>query len=592
MAGRRRTAPAPQAPAAPNGPPPPPPPAVDPVAEFARAVVEGRRVAGPSVRAACRRHLDDLEHALARGWVFDQARATRALRFFPTILRLNGGRFEGQPFALADWQAFAVGSLFGWIGTADGRRRFRRAYMETGKGSGKSPLAAGIGLMMLVADGEPRSEIYAAASKKEQALVMFRDAVAMVQLSPTLSERLRVIGGVNPWNIIFGGSFFRPIASDEQQSGPRPHGVLIDELHEHRDDTVIELLSAGFKFREQPLLLAITNAGVDRTSVCWQYHQHALHVAAGVLEDDRFFSYVCDLDEGEDPLEDESCWIKTNPSLGVTIGLDYLRDQVHAARQMPAKESKVRRLHFCQWVDAASPWISGDAWRACERDLGAPMDAADIFAERDVILAVDLSATTDLTALAIVAEDASGWIDAAVEFWTPGDTLAARSERDSVPYELWRDQGWLHALPGQTIDYDDIARRIDALLKAGLRVRSLVFDRYRMGFLRRALEALGLTLPLLEHPQGFVKIKATALWMPQSINELEAAVLQRTLRVVRNPVLTWNSASAVVVKDEQESRVFSKRRSTGRIDGLVALAMGVGAVKAPAESFDVEAWIA
>jgi phage terminase large subunit-like protein len=259
---------------------------------------------------------------------------------------------------------------------------------------------------------------------------------------------------------------------------------------------------------------------------------------------------------------------------------------------MPAKESKVRRLHFCQWVDAASPWISGDAWRACEHDLGGAVDVAQVFADRDVVLAVDLSATTDLTALAIVAEGAEGVIDAAVEFWTPGDTLAVRAERDSVPYELWRDQGWLHVQPGQTIDYDDIARFIDRLLREGLRVRALVFDRYRMMFLRRALETLGLTMPLLEHPQGFVKVKSTALWMPQSINELEAAVLEGTLRVVRNPVLTWNSASAVVVKDDQESRVFSKRRSTGRIDGLVAIAMGVGAIKAPAEVFDVEAWIA
>jgi phage terminase large subunit-like protein len=585
MPGRRRTAPA----SAPAPPPPSPPPALDPVADFAHAVGAGRIVAGPSVRAACRRHLADLEHAAERGWHFDQARAARALRFFPKILRLNGGRFEGQPFELAGWQAFGVGSLFGWVG-ADGRRRFRRAYFETGKGSGKSPLAAGIGLLMLVADGESRAEVYAAASKKEQAQVLFRDAVAMIEQSPPLRERLRIIGGSNPWNIVVGGSFFRPIASDEKQSGPRPHCVLIDELHEHHDDTVIELLVAGFKSREQPLLVAITNAGVDRTSVCWQYHQHAINVAAGVLEDDRFFSFVCDLDAGEDPLEDEACWIKTNPSLGVTIGLDYLRDQVHAARQMPAKESKVRRLHFCQWVDAASPWISGEAWRACERE--AVPDALADFADRDVILSADLSTTTDLSALAIVAEDEAGWIDAAVEFWTPGDTLAARAERDVVPYELWRDQGWLHALPGSTIDYASIARRVDTMIRAGLRVRSFVFDRYRMPFLRREFEALGLALPLLEHPQGFVKVKSTALWMPQSINELETAVLEGTLRVARNPVLTWNSASAVVVKDEQESRVFSKRRSTGRIDGVVALAMAVGALKAPAEMLDVETWIA
>jgi phage terminase large subunit-like protein len=567
----------------------PPPAVADPVTDFARAVIAGAIVAGPSVRASARRHLADLELAAGRGWRFDPERAGRALRFFPTILRLNSGKFEGLPFALAPWQAFVVGSLFGWVGTADARRRFRVAYVETGKGSGKSPLAAGIGLYMLVADGEARSEVYAAASKLDQARVLFRDAVAMAKISPALKGRLRVIGGANPWNIVFGDSYFRPIASDEKQSGPRPHGALVDELHEHRSSDVIDMLQAGVKFRENPLLFAITNAGVDRTSVCWQYHTHGLRVADGTLEDDRFFSYVCDLDKDEDPLEDEAVWIKTNPSLGVTIQADYLRDQVRQAKQMPAKESKVRRLHFCQWVDAASPWISGETWRECEVDAGA--DLAEAFGDRAVILAADLSATTDLTALAAACEDGD-MIEAAVEFWTPGDTLAARAERDAVPYELWRDQGHLHALPGSTIDYAHLARRIDELAKV-LQIKAFVFDRYRMSFLRRELDALGLNeLPLIEHPQGFVKVKTTALWMPQSINELEKAVLEHRLRVARNPVLTWNSASAVVMKDEQESRIFSKRRSTGRIDGLVALAMAVGALKSPAGTLDVAAWIA
>lgn len=602
MPARRRAAAAPAPSAAP--PPAPPPALADPVTDFARAVGAGTIVAGPSVRASCRRHLADLEHASERGWRFDLARADRALRFFPRVLKLNAGQFEGIPFALEPWQAFIVGSLFGWVG-ADGRRRFRVAYVETGKGSGKSPLAAGVGILMLVADGEARAEVYAAASKLDQARILFRDAVAMAK-HPPLDARLRVIGGSSPHNIVFGDSFFRPLASDDQQSGPRPHCALIDELHEHQDDTVIELAQAGFKFRQQPLMFAITNAGVDRNSVCWNYHQHAHHVARGTLEDDRFFSYLCDLDEGEDPLEDERCWIKTNPSLGVTIQRDYLADAVRAARQMPSKESRVRRLHFCQWVDAASPWISGEAWRACEHEA-APSDEAllEVFGEREVMLALDLSATTDLSALAIVGEDeADGALDAVVEFWTPADTLAVRAERDKVPYELWRDEGWLHALPGPVIDYAAIARRIDELARL-LRVKAFVFDRYRMSFIRPHLAALGLALPLLEHPQGFAKVKAPAratagaspvqveaLWMPQSIGELEAAVLEGRLRVARNPVLTWNSASAVVLKDEQENRIFSKRRSIGRIDGIVALAMGVGAARAPAEAMDLETWIA
>jgi phage terminase large subunit-like protein len=583
-----RTTSQPAAKAPPHAPPPPAARQGDAVTAYARAVLAGDIVAGPHVRDAARRHLDDLEHAAARGWRFDLQRAARAIEFFAKLLRLNAGEFEGRPFVLEPWQCFIVGSLFGWV-DAQGWRRFRVAYVETGKGSGKSPLAAGIGLLMMIVDGESRAEIYSAASSMDQAKILFRDAVAMVQLSPALVERVRVIGGTNPWNLVFGSSFFRPIASAEKrQSGPRPHCALVDELHEHASDVVLELLRAGFKFRRQPLLFAITNAGVDRHSVCWQYHDKAIKVAARMLEDDRLFSYVCALDEGEDPLLDERCWIKTNPSLGVTIREDYLRDQVREARQMPAKESKVRRLHFCQWVDAASPWISGEAWRARERE--APEDVLALFTDREVLLALDLSKTTDLSALAIAAEGADGSIDAAVEFWTPGDTLAARGEGDSVPYELWHAQGYLHALPGQTIDYAHLARRIDEIVKR-LRVRALVFDRYRMSFLRPKLAELGLELPLIEHPQGWIKVKDTSLWMPQSINELEAAILEARIRIVRNPVLTWNAASAVVLRDDQDSRVFSKRKSTGRIDGVVALAMVVGAIRAPSPVFDAAALI-
>jgi phage terminase large subunit-like protein len=559
----------------------------DPVTKYAKDVAAGRIVAGPYVRGACARHLDDMLHAKERGWTFDRVLLGRVLAFFSGVLRLNAGEFEGAPFHLSPWQAFIVGSLFAWV-DADGARRFRVCYIETGKGSGKSPLAAGIGLYMLLADNEPRSEVYAAASKKDQAMVLFRDAVAMVQLSPSIARRVRIIGGVHPYNISYtaAGSFFRAIASDDSQSGPRPHCALVDELHEHRDATVVEMLRAGFKGRRSPLLFMITNSGFDRESVCWRYHQHAISVSDRTLDDDRFFGFVCALDKGDDPFASPACWGKTNPNLGLSIRADYIADQVHEAKQMPAKESEVRRLHFCEWTDAASPWISGEAWRACEVE---PRPLEDAFAGLPVVLSVDLSQTTDLTALAVVADTEAG-IFGGVEFWTPADTLAARAERDGVPYPLWEKQGHIHTVPGSSLDYGPIALRI-AELASTLDVVALVFDRYRMMYLRKELDALGLSLNLVEHPQTFVRVKTSNLWMPHSINELERAILHKTLRVFRNPVLTWAAASAVAITDDQQSRMFSKRKSTGRIDGLVALTMGVGYLRAPVVEVDVAAMI-
>jgi hypothetical protein len=257
-------------------------------------------VAGPHVRNAALRHLADLEHAPGRGFTWNLEAAMGAVDFFPDVLRLNGGQFEGRPFELHPSQVFIVGSLFGWQ-RADDSRRFRRAYIEIGKGNGKSPLAAGIGMYCLLADGEPRAEIYAAASKMDQAKVLFRDAIAMYEQSPALYKRLIPSGSQDVWNLADpqSGSFFRPIASDRGQSGPRPSCALCDEVHEHRDGTMIEMLERGFKWRRQPLLVMITNSGTDRQSACWQEHLHAVRVAAGTMAPDDDATFI-----GE-PIDDQ-----------------------------------------------------------------------------------------------------------------------------------------------------------------------------------------------------------------------------------------------------------------------------------------------
>jgi len=548
----------------------------DPVTRYARDVLAQSIVAGPHVRDACRRHLSDLELATARGWRFDVEKVDRALSFFPAILRLNGGEFEGAAFALAPFQEFIVGSVFGWVDT-EGRRRFRVCYVETGKGNGKSPLAAGIGHYMLIADQEPRAEVYAAATKKDQAMILFRDAVAMVQLSPSLSSRITPIGGQNCWNLVYGGSFFRAISSDDGQSGPRPHCALIDEIHEHKDDVVIEMLRAGFKGRRQPLLFMITNSGSDRQSVCFRYHERAVNIAAGALQDDRFFSYVCAVDKDDKPLQDESCWPKANPNLDVTIDHDYLRDQVREALQMPAKEATVRRLHFCEWTESANPWISPEVWQAALRKF----DPEELLTGT-IHLGIDLSVVTDLTAIAIVQRrvDELGVTRyrAAVEFFAPAEGVVERSARDRVPFDQWIREGHLKTTPGADIKYSFLAQRLGEI-RARAHISQAAFDRYRIRELKKELEDQGIWITMVEHPQGTLRSTETDLYMPLSIEILESALLEKRIEICENPVLTWNAASAMTEADRQLNRVFTKRKSTGRIDGVVALAMAVGAAE-------------
>ena len=340
----------------------------NPVLEYAQAVAEGAEVAGPHVRAACLRHFKDLENGHERGLKFDLKKANAVISFFEKQLRLSGGQFEGMPFKLHPCQKFIVGSLFGWK-RADGTRRFRRVYIEQGKGNGKSPLIAGIGLYGMAADSEPGAEIYAAGSSMDQSRVLFNDAVRMVEQARTLKKKVTVHGRKRVDKLSMPkGAFFIPLTRETRRrgSGPRPHFALVDEVHELHDRQTIDMLERGFKFRRQPLLIMITNSGTDRNSVCFEEHTHAVRVAHGDIEDDAAFSYVCALDEKDDPILDRSCWKKANPLLGQIITEEYLAGVTKQARDIPGKLNGILRLHFCVWTDAETAWISREVWAKCE----------------------------------------------------------------------------------------------------------------------------------------------------------------------------------------------------------------------------------
>lgn len=556
----------------------------DRVTAFAKAVVARKIVAGPDIRNAGQRHLNDLKHGAKRGLVWDVDAANRAIGFCEEVLCLNGGEFEGEPFLLHPWQAFIIGSLFGWK-TKDGWRRFRTAYIETAKGSGKSPLAAAIGLYGLVADGEARAEVYAAATKKDQAMILFRDAVAMVDQSPILAERIEKSGrGEKVWNLAHhgSGSFFRPISADDGQSGPRPHVALLDEIHEHKTRMVVDMMRAGTKSRRQALIVMITNSGHDRTTICYEYHEYGIAVCKEAKLDDAFFAFVCSLDEGDDPFKSEDCWPKVNPSLaygkkgdknGGVPGYKYLREQVTEAHGMPAKESTVRRLNFCQWVDAANPWISAEMWMGCERQFSLD----DLPMGEPCYGGLDLSGSRDLTALALYFPRLRR---ALVEFWTPKTSLHDRVRTDKVPYDVWLREGYIHAPEGMAVDYAAVAIRLGELA-VRFKIEAVAFDPYRIKYFQPELDAEGIAVPLISHGQGYYKASESGLWMPRSIEVMEKALTERTLEIMANPCLRWNAASAVLEADQKDNRIFAKRKSTGRIDGVVALAMAFGAADMP-----------
>ena len=555
-------------------------------------MVAGASVAGPLVRLACQRHLDDLVAVASarkiasaakrmKGAKADSARrakeearalkvgrglqwrpdlAARVFRFFECLSLASSEDIE-QPFVLEPWQKFIVGALFGWLGP-DGHRRFRRGYVEIGKGNGKTPMAAGIGLYGMLADGEADAEVYSAANGRDQAKICWQDAANFVDRSPALKRRTVL----HALNIAYPASrsFFRPVSSEGRGlDGKRVHIALIDELHEHPTDVVVDKMSAGTKGRRQALVFEITNSGYDRQSVCYRHHEYSVRVLEGRLQNDNWFAYIACLDEKDDPLEDEACWIKANPNLGVSITLKYLREQVEQARGMPAQRNIVLRLNFCVWTESATQWIPNKAWDEC----GEPVDL-DALEGRDCYGGLDLSTTTDITAFGMVfppKDEGERWKFAA-KFWIPGDNIHRRREKDGVPYDAWAKDGYVTPTEGNVVDYAFLRRDIIELGERFV-IKEIAFDRFNASQLVTELMADGFTM--VPFGQGFLSMSAPS-------KQFESMIVGRKCAHGNNPVLKWMAANVMAAQDPAGNIKPDKAKSKERIDGIVALIMALG----------------
>jgi phage terminase large subunit-like protein len=550
-------------------------PTPDPVTKYCNDVLAGRIVAGGLARKACQRHLDDMRDGPERGLSWDKDAALRAIRFFPDVLCLPE---IGTPFALEPWEQFVVGSLYGWKGP-DGYRRFRTAYVEVGKGNGKSPLAGGIGIYMLAADREREAQCFAAATTQEQAHILFQDAVKMVQGSPVLRSRITTSGTRKIFNLAHpaSGSFFRPISSEHKGlDGKRVHYAALDEIHEHPTSIVVDKMRAGTKGRRQALIFEITNSGYDRTSVCWNHHDYSRKVLEGVLENDSWFAYICGLDPCPDCLAagktqpDFSCkncddwrdpkiWPKANPNLGVSISHKYLEEQVAEAIGMPSKENIVKRLNFCIWTEQSERWMPIDKWDAC----GAPF-SEDALRGEVCFGGLDLASTADFASFCRLfppTDEREAWA-ALWRFYIPEAKLEERIRKDpGHSWSVWKDQGLLCATPGNIIDYDFIRADIQELAEQCL-IQEIAFDRWNATQLVTQLGGDGFTM--VPTGQGFASMNAPT-------SELMKLVMGKQLMHGGNPVARWMASNAAVEIDSSGFIKLSKKKSADKIDGMAAL---------------------
>lgn len=556
---------------------PKPPVFGDPTTAYAEAVVAGEIIVGHLVRLACERHLADLADP-DNGLVFDLDAAGRALRFFGH-LRQSKGEWAGLPLVLQPWQEFILGNLFGWKQQADGLRRFRVAYVEVPRKNGKSLLAAGIGLYLAFYDGEGGAEVYCAATKLDQAKIVFSDARAIVLASSHMKRRITV-----PKTERAGGAMFdettrsklEPLGQDSDSlDGLNIHGVVVDELHAHKTRGMWDVLQTATGARRQPLTCAITTAGWNRHSVCYEQHAYGRQILDGVLRDDTFFAFIASWDEDDD-WEDEESWRKANPNYGVSVKPDDLRRKAEKAKQIPGEQNAFLRLHGDVWTEQETRWLDMGVW-----DENA--DKVDVVAlrGRPCFAGIDLSSTTDISAVELyfpnLGADAEGgdWLHF---YFVPKENMRRRAERDRVPYPLWAEQGLLTATPGNVVDYGYIREKLNVLLEAGFEIQEVAYDPWNATSLVTDLMSDGFKCVPVR--QGFASLTAPT-------KEFEKLLLGRKFRGLGHPVARWAASNVMVEQDAAGNLKPSKVKSTERIDPIVAMVLALDRATRQAENLSV-----
>ena len=548
------------------------------VESYARAVGAGEVVAGRLVRLMAERHLRDLATGADRGLVYDREAAERSFRFFESVLCFYEGEDAGKPFRLQPFQKFIVGSLRGWR-LADGTRRFRKAYIEMGKGNGKTPLAAGIGIEDLVVGSvkNPGSQIYSAAMTADAARLMYTDSRRMVEASPMLRSRLRANHEAISNHAT--ASYFKPVSGEANNlHGKRVRTALIDEIHAHPTNEVVDFMQKGTKGPGNRLILEITNSGHDRSTICWEHHQYSVRVLEQAIEDDGWFAFVCNLDvcaehvrqgkdqpqdgceTGCDQWDDPATWAKANPNLGVSVTVQYLAEQVREAKGIPSQQNATKRLNFCIWTESVSRWLDMEVWRA------APdRPALEDLEGRECFLALDLSSVSDLSAVALLFPDGEGGYDLHVRYWLPEAAVAKRRMRGDIPIDQWVQAGLITVCEGEIIDYDAIEAFI-VEANGRFAVRECAFDGWQAAQAATHLGAAGVEMVKLA--QGFGTYT-------EPMKEFERLLKMGKLRHGGDPVLTWMASNVSVEQGANLTRRPSRAKSVDKIDGIVASLMAM-----------------
>lgn len=486
------------------------------------------------------------------------SRADLAVQFFGA-LRQTKGKWAGQPLDLLPWQEKIIRDLFGTL-RPDGKRQYRTAYIEVPRKAGKSTLSAAIALYLLF-EGEPGAEVYSAAADREQARIVFEQAKVMVESSPELSRYAETYR--NSIAVPALNASYKVLSADAPtKHGLNAHGIVFDELHAQPNRELWDVLTTSTGAREQPLVVAITTAGYDRESICYELHEYAVKVRDGVIDDPSFYPVVFAADDG-DEWDEPATWHKANPSLGVTVQEEFYASEARRAKEMPAYQNTFRRLYLNEWTQQATRWIDLSLW---DENSGTISEAA--LAGRTGYGGLDLAAVSDLTAWVMVfpRDDDPEMVDVLCRFWCPERRLEDSSNRYRDQYRQWAREGWLTVTPGDATDYAYVREQI---LADATKYRIVDVNIDRLFQAHQLATELGHEgMDVFGMGQGFLS-------MATPVAEFHRRLLNRKINHGGNPILRWMADGVVVKQDPAGNLKPDKASSQSKIDGIVALVMAL-----------------
>ena len=492
---------------------------------------------------------------------YDKAKADRAVKFIEN-LRHTKGKWAGTRFWLLPWQEQLIRDIFGVV-KPDGNRQFRTAFVEIPKKNGKSELAAAVALYLLYADNEPSAEVYGAAADRQQASIVFDVANQMVQMTPALMKRSKIMGATKRIVNYSNAGFYQVLSAEVgTKHGLNVSGLVFDELHAQPTPHLYNVLTKGSgDAREQPLFFLITTAGTDRNSICYAIHTKAKDILENRRVDASFYPVIYGI-EDDDDWSDEENWRKANPSLGYTIPIDRVRDAYREASQNPAEENVFRQLRLCQWVNSTVRWIPDHIYEQGNR----PIDLESLKG-RDCYGGLDLSSSGDITAFVLMFPPRTETEPYYMLpfFWVPEDTIPLRVKRASVPYDVWVRQGYLMSTEGNVIHYGFIEKVIEQLGEL-YHIREIAFDRWGAVQMVQNLEGAGFTVVPIG--QGYRDMSPPT----KAFYEL---LMKGEIIHGGNPVMRWMAGNVVVETDPAGNIKPTKAKSTEKIDGIVAAIMAL-----------------